>query len=396
MQVTVRQGDSLWYYSQLFQIPMRLLIDSNRQLNVNQLSIGQIVQIPGFVRSNYVVQSGDTFWSIARSRNIDPDAIQLLNPEVNPTSLQIGQPIRLPTRVTWRVVDGKETYDYQKLQEDIRELLTIYPFLIQEVIGNSVMGKNITELRVGNGSKRVHANGSFHANEWITTPIIMKFLNDYLVGLTNNASMEGINLSPLYQNTMLSLVPMVNPDGVNLVLNGPPEEEPYRTNVIRINNGSTDFTNWKANIRGVDLNNQYPARWEIEKERKEQQPAPRDYPGPYPLSEPEAQALANLTRQRDFTRVNAFHTQGQVIYWGFENQEPAQAEAIVNEYANVSGYLPIQTVDSYAGYKDWFILEWNRPGYTVELGKGTNPLPLSQFNQMYRAAKSILLASLYM
>ena len=68
--------------------------------------------------------------------------------------------------------------------------------------------------------------------------------------------------------------------------------------LLRINSGSTDFSNWKANIRGVDLNNQYPANWEIEKERKEpKSPAPRDYPGDAPLTEPEAEAMAALARK---------------------------------------------------------------------------------------------------
>ncbi|MRH42478.1 LysM peptidoglycan-binding domain-containing protein [Aquibacillus halophilus] len=396
MQISVRQGDSFWYYSQLYQLPLQLINDSNRQINPNNLSVGQSVQIPGFTQSNYEISSGETIWSIARQRNLSAEAIMLVNQGLDPNQLQVGQIIRVPVRVNWRVVNGNEEYNYEKLIEDLRELASIYPFIITQVIGNSVMGKEIHELRIGNGAKKVHVNGSFHGNEWITTPVLTRFLNDYLLGLTNNGSISNVNLNPLYQNTMLSMVPMVNPDGVNLVIQGPPPEEPYQSNVVEMNNGSLDFSNWKANIRGVDLNNQYPAKWEIEKERKPDSPGPRDFPGPYPLSEPEAQAMADLTRIRDFRRVNAFHTQGQVIYWGFENQEPPEARTIVNEYANVSGYQPIRTVDSFAGYKDWFIQEWNRPGYTIELGSGTNPLPLSQFNQIYRSARSILLANLYM
>ncbi|MDC3415310.1 M14 family metallopeptidase [Aquibacillus salsiterrae] len=396
MEISVRQGDSIWHYSQLFDIPANLIIDSNQSINPNQLSIGQTIVIPGFVTTTYKIQSGDTFWSIAQKRNLAIDALKLVNPTVNPTMLSIGQTINLPVRVTWRVVNGKEKYDYTKFQEDVRELLKIYPFLLAETIGTSVMGKNITELRVGKGSKRVHVNGSFHANEWITTPAIMSFLNDYLLSITNQGTLNSVNLESLYQTTMLSLVPMVNPDGVNLVLNGLPEQEPYRSEVLAWNNGSRDFSKWKANIRGVDLNNQFPAGWEIEKARKPNTPGPRDFPGTYPLSEPEAQAMANLTRTRDFKRVNAFHTQGQVIYYGFNDQEPPIAEVIANEYANVTGYQPVKTVDSYAGYKDWFIQEWRRPGYTVEFGRGLNPLPLSQFNEIARAARGIILASLYM
>lgn len=98
--------------------------------------------------------------------------------------------------------------------------------------------------------------------------------------------------------------------------------------VLAINDGSTDFSGWKANIRGVDLNNQFPARWEIEAARKRQRPAPRDYPGPAPLTEPESQAMARLTRESNFDRVLAYHTQGEVIYWGFENLQPPEAEIL--------------------------------------------------------------------
>ncbi|WP_226034756.1 M14 family metallopeptidase [Aquibacillus saliphilus] len=396
MQINVRQGDSFWYYSQLFQIPIQLIIDSNRQINPSKLAVGQSVQIPGFVSTRHQISSNETIWKIATQRSLNQDAIFLLNQTINPNQLQIGQLIQIPVRVTWRIINDNEAYDYQQLIEDVRELASLYPFIITQVIGNSIMGKDIYELRIGNGRKSVHVNSSFHANEWITTPIILRFLNDYLLGLTNNGAISNIALNPLYQSTLLSMVPMVNPDGVNLVIQGPPQEEPYQSDVINMNNGSLDFSNWKANIRGVDLNNQYPAKWEIEKERKTDTPGPRDYPGPNPLSEPEAQAIADLTRASDFRRVNAFHTQGQVIYWGFENLEPPESEVIVNEYANVSGYQPIKTVDSYAGYKDWFIQEWNRPGYTIELGLGTNPLPLTQFDQIYRSARGILLANLYM
>ena len=136
-----------------------------------------------------------------------------------------------------------------------------------------------------------------------------------------------------------------------------------------------DFSGWKANISGVDLNDQFPANWDLERARNPKKPGPRDYGGESPLSEPEAIAMADLTRRRDFARVLAFHTQGEVIYWGFENLEPPESEVLVNEFSRVSGYEPVQTIESYAGYKDWFIQEWRRPGFTVELGTGKNPLP---------------------
>ncbi|WP_053361678.1 M14 family metallopeptidase [Bacillus sp. FJAT-27251] len=396
MDVFVRSGDSLWFYSQLFAIPVQLIIDSNRNIQPNSLSIGQSVRIPGFVAVDYRINRGDTIWSIAQRRGLRQDTILLVNPGINPNRLQVGQDIKVPQRITWRLVKGRQEYDYSTMMHDLARLERVYPFLRLPSIGNSVLGRSIPEVLLGNGPKRVHYNGSFHANEWITTPVIMTFLNDYLLSLTNQTPIRGLSMQRFYQETMLSVVPMVNPDGVNLVLNGPPPDEPYSSRVVELNRGSFDFTGWKANIRGVDLNDQFPAQWELEKERNQVGPGPRDYVGERPLSEPEAIAMADLTRRRDYARVLAFHTQGEVIYWGFENLEPPESEQIVSEFGRVSGYEPVKTVESYAGYKDWFIQDWRRPGFTVELGFGINPLPLSQFNEIYEEALGIFLAGLYM
>jgi g-D-glutamyl-meso-diaminopimelate peptidase len=354
------------------------------------------VRIPGFVAVDYRVNRGDTLWSIAQKRSLRQDALILVNPNINPNRLQVGQDIKVPQRITWRLVKGQQEYDYSTMMHDLARLERVYPFLQLPSIGNSVLGRSIPEVLIGNGPKRIHYNGSFHANEWITTPVIMTFLNDYLLSLTNQTPIRGLSMQRFYSGTMLSVVPMVNPDGVNLVLNGPPPDEPYSSRVVELNRGSLDFTGWKANIRGVDLNDQFPARWELEKERNQVGPGPRDYVGERPLSEPEAIAMAELTRRRNYARVLAFHTQGEVIYWGFENMEPPESETIVNEFGRVSGYEPVKTIESYAGYKDWFIQDWRRPGFTVELGFGVNPLPLSQFDEIYEEALGIFLAGLYM
>ncbi|WP_274308195.1 M14 family metallopeptidase [Solibacillus daqui] len=395
MDVFIRPGDSIWYYSQIFKLPLQLIIDSNPNLNAQALKINQKVKIPGYVTNQYTIQRGDSIWAIAQRNDMPADTIYLLNPTFNPNRLQIGQVIVLPIRVTWRVVNGKQNYDYNTMMNDLSTLLMIYPFLINKSIGNTVLGNKIPGLHIGSGQKRVHFNASFHANEWITTPIVMTFLNDYLLSLTNNGSIRGLYTLPLYLQSNLSIVPMVNPDGVDLVLNGPPTNETIRTNLIEWNDGSTDFSGWKANINGVDLNDQFPAEWELERENNPKTPGPRDYGGESPLSQPESIAMAELTREMDFARVLAFHTQGEVIYWGFQGLEPPESEQLVNEFARVSGYEPVQTIDSYAGYKDWFIQDWRRPGFTVELGLGTNPLPISQFDEIYEEALGFFLVALY-
>ncbi|KAB2950944.1 LysM peptidoglycan-binding domain-containing protein [Heliorestis acidaminivorans] len=396
MRVIVRRGDSLWYYSLLFDVPFPLVVDSNRGIDPNRLFVGQEINVPGFIAVPYTIAPGDTFWRIAQRTGIALDALYLLNLFTRPDALQVGQSISLPQRVTTPIVVGQRNYDYRAMMEDLQRLKNVYPFIVNETIGRSVMGKVIPEIRVGVGETRVHFNGSFHAQEWITTPILMQTLNEYLLALTNRRPIRGRVMAPFYENVMLSIVPMVNPDGVDLVIRGAPPEEPYRSFVLSVNQGRTDFSNWRANIRGVDLNNQYPALWQREAVRKPQAPAPTDFPGTAPLTEPESIAMAQLAERRDFDRVLAYHTQGKVIYWGFQGLEPPESELLVNEFFRVSGYVPIRYVDSYAGYKDWFIQQWRRPGFTVELGRGVNPLPLTQFNEIYEESLGIFLANLYM
>ncbi|MDX8364242.1 M14 family metallopeptidase [Cytobacillus sp. IB215665] len=397
MKVMVRKGDTLWYFSQLFQIPLQLIIDSNPHKEPNVLAIGDEVNIPSFTLRPYTIKPGDMYWNIAQRFNLSTDALLLVNQHVNPNKLSIGQRIYIPISMSSGVIHTNTLYDYQALVRDIDKLRQVYPFIKLNEAGKSVLNSNIPELIIGRGPKKVHWNGAFHANEWITTAIIMQFLNDYLLSLTNSGYIRGILTQKLYDSVMLSVVPMVNPDGVNLVINGPPNQMPYKTKVVQINSGSMNFSDWKANIRGVDLNNQYPANWEIEKERKKPKaPAPRDYPGDAPLTEPEAIAMEKLTEIRNFDRVLAFHTQGEEIYWGYEGYEPPYSEAIVKEFVRVSGYKAVRYVDSHAGYKDWFIQEWRRSGFTIELGRGINPLPLSQFDEIYNKTVGIFLASMYM
>lgn len=394
MQVTVRPGDSLSYYSQLFMIPFNLLIDSNPTIDPTRLQIGQTIKIPGFTCESYTVKKGDTPWNLAKKRNISADAIILLNQCINLNRLQIGDTIYLPRRVITPIVEGKVEYDFALLREHMNQFQQVYPFVRINTIGTSVLGKPIQEIRLGRGTKKIHFNASFHANEWITTSVLMTFLNTFLLSLTNGVPIRGINTLQLYSLVDLSFVPMVNPDGVDLVINGPPEQ--LKEQVIEINQGSDDFSRWKANIRGVDLNKQFPANWEIEKERKVKAPNFRDYPGEKPLTEPESVAMANFAKENLFDRLIALHTQGKEIYWGYEGLEPPESQQLAEEFQRVSGYEAIQIIDSHAGYRDWYIQQFRKTGFTVELGKGENPLPLAQFDEIFEEVLGIFLVSMYM
>jgi g-D-glutamyl-meso-diaminopimelate peptidase len=395
MIVIARAGDNFSYYSEIFQIPKEIIIAANFNCH-SYFQQEEKIKIPGYVHSIYSVSRLETLKDIAWNFQIHPDALSLINRILPKACLQPGQQIIIPQKVNKLIVTPHQPYTYEKLINDLTQLHYLYPFLFIRNIGTSVLAKPIPEVLIGKGKKRVHINASFHANEWITTNVIMKFLNEYALMLTNDKKINGKRALSLFNETSLSIVPMVNPDGVNLVLYGAHAAGPYYSYVQQLNQGNVTFKDWKANIRGVDLNNQYPADWHLEIPRKPKHPAPRDFLGYYPLSEPEALAMANLTVRSKFDRVVALHTQGKEFYWGYKGLEPPEAEKLAEEFSRVSGYKSVNMIDSYAGYKDWFIQVWRRPGFTIELGEGVNPLPLEQFDEIYKDTKGILAASLYM
>ena len=103
-------------------------------------------------------------------------------------------------------------------------------------------------------------------------------------------------------------------------------------------------------------------------------------------------AIYNFTLLHDFRLVISYHTQGQEIYWNFQNINPPGGYEIGTRFANLSGYLLTEVPynSSFAGFKDWFIQTYYRPGYTIEAGIGENPLPISQFDEIYRDNLGIL------
>ncbi len=342
------------------------------------------------------VKPGDTFYSIAANNKSSVRQITTANPEAEANSLKIGQTLIVP--YAFPVVITNIQYTSYLNDFMINGLKARYPFLKSSVIGKSAMGKNIQSLSIGNGATQVGYNAAHHANEWITTPVLLKYLEDYSYMYSTGGRVYNTKASELFSMATLHVVPMLNPDGVDLVAGVLKSGTNYQKALaISKKYPSIPFpSGWKANINGVDLNLQYPAGWEKAKEIKYAQgftsPAPRDFVGSAPLSESESRAMHNFTLNHDFALILAYHTQGEIIYWKYANYEPPNSRRIANMMGDASGYTVEQTpyASGNAGYKDWFIEHYNRPGYTIEVGRGSNPLPISQFDSIYAKNLGIL------
>ena len=349
----------------------------------------------------YRVAAGDTYARIAAAFGTDAAAISAANPNQDPRRLQIGQLLTVP--YGFELVSSAEPMTYALLQLTLQGLKARYPFLTVNAITETRFGRKVPQIAVGRGARRVLWSASHHANEWITTPLLLRFLERYARAISENGTIFGYRARALYQSTTLHLVPMVNPDGVELVTGGLDPGGAEYAQARRLAAGYPEIPfpdGWKANLQGVDLNLNYPAGWEQARRNKFAQgytrPGPRDYVGGAPLDQPETAALAELTERVRPALTLSYHTQGEVIFWKYLDMEPPGGRALAEEFAAVSGYAveDVPYASGFAGYKDWFILKWDRPGYTIEAGKGENPLPLSQLDEMYERNVGILTLAL--
>ena len=287
-------------------------------------------------------------------------------------------------------------------RDTIEKLVQAYPSCRSEVLTTTAYGRDVRTLVIGSGARRVLFSAAHHANEWITTPVLLKFVEELAEAGRTGGRIFGVPARNILELVTIHTVPMVDPDGVDLVTGAivPGSKEYEVAADLAAYYPTIPFPDgWKANLLGVDLNLQYPAGWLQAREIKFAQgftrPGPRDYVGRAPLNQRESAALAAYTEEVDPAVVLAYHTQGQVIYWQFRDYFIPGARELGEEFARLSGYALADTPfeSSFAGYKDWFIQNFGRPGYTIEAGQGENPLPLSQFDQIYRDNLGILVTA---
>ena len=239
-----------------------------------------------------------------------------------------------------------------------------------KIIGYSLCNRKIESFEIGNKGEKILFAGGFHGMEWITCLILYRFLYEFCEKKVKNR---------------IVVVPCVNPDGVEISLRGPSFAGEYKDLVKKIGNSNK----WQANARGVDINHNFDAGWQnlrkLEIKSGINGPSNTRYGGEAPESEPETKSIVKLCSEQNFDQVYAFHSQGEEIYWDYGGGTPKKSEDIAKKIAILTGYK-INSPRGLAvggGFKDWFIEKFAKPGFTLEVGKGVNPLPIKEFNNIY-------------
>lgn len=253
-------------------------------------------------------------------------------------------------------------------------------------VGYSLLSQPVYGVHIGSyDGNQLLIEGAIHAREYITALLIVD-----LVKYLYDKPIDG----------GIYFIPMVNPDGVQLVLEGTTglkceKQAEFLTNV---NDGSTDFSQWKADANAVDLNVNFDALWGGGSQNVFC-PAPGNFVGYYPNSEREVNNLINFTLKNQPNATISYHTKGEVIYYGFEvldQNQLARDLNIAEAIRDVTGYQIIKTENSTGGYSDWVSLNLGVPAYTIEVGESTlaHPIGLDQLPKIFEQNKDVPLTVL--
>lgn len=290
------------------------------------------------------------------------------------------------------IIFNNEIPDYFVRENIIQNIISKYEYVKKFSLGKSLVGRDITALQIGNCQISVLLTAAYHGMEWLTSLILLKFTDEICNFISGYNHLVGNNVCKAINRRGITIVPCVNPDGVEISLKGSDAAGKYKELVGSI--GKTE--KWQANARGVDINHNFDAGWAPLRKREIEKgisgPARTRYGGEEPESEPETKAITKLCRDRNFEYAIAFHSQGEEIYWDYGDKVPMRTKELTEKFSELSGYL-ISKPEGLAvggGFKDWFISELNKPAFTIEIGKGENPLPISDFDKVYSKLEKAL------
>lgn len=285
-------------------------------------------------------------------------------------------------------------FDYNTNKEIIEELILEYPFLSVELCGRTALGRGIFSLNIGNQDNSVIYAGGFHGSEWITSLTLFLFTERLCHSIKHNKLLCGVDMKRALSQLGITIIPCVNPDGTEIAVHGATTAGTLSSFVASL--GCDDYNKWNANAMGVDINHNFNAGWKALRQMEEEKgihgPAPRQFGGAYPESEAETKALTRLCRIKQFRQCMALHAQGEELYWQYGDYSPPQASMMAKILADSCSYTLVTNAGlaSHGGFKDWFISEMKKPGFTMEIGKGENPLPVSELYEIYARIEEAL------
>lgn len=288
----------------------------------------------------------------------------------------------------------KQKYSYKDMQKDIRQLENKYADYIDvKVIGTTVDNREIYDVILGNpkAKKCVVFQASTHAREYMTSQLVMEQMEYYLDHY--DQKYDGKSYEKIFNQVCVHVVAMTNPDGVTISQQGfSGIRNTTLRNKLKKMYGAGNPTIWKANARGVDLNRQYNYKFEYISKWKNG--AYAAYGGRKPVSENESKALVKLVRKVDPEAVVNYHAMGNVIYcnYGASSKMQSKVYKLSGKIRSLTGYTYMGLSEG-PGFANWLVCKKGIPSCTVEIGKYTTPVPISQFSTVWSQNKNVMAAT---
>ncbi|NLL55882.1 MAG: hypothetical protein GX242_01560 [Clostridiales bacterium] len=249
---------------------------------------------------------------------------------------------------------------YETLLKEINSLGKV------SFIGTTTLGYKIPLVRIGQGQPKALIVASVHAREYITTILLNNLLASYR------------------KKIAIDYVPMLNIDGVLLATNGLSivKDDCLKDKLLKLNGGSYDFSLWKADINGVDINVNFDADWG-KGAQNITYPAPENFIGNAPESQLETKSIVKVL-ENNYPLVAAYHSKGEVVYWGYGDNYNHYLYA--KKYADFVGYELTKSHGSVGGLKDYYALKYQGLGITIEVGEDrfSHPYPLSELDNLIK------------
>ncbi len=291
------------------------------------------------------------------------------------------------------VVYPYSTYTYQNMLNDAASLEIMYPDLIKtSSIGKSVENRDLLLIEFGKGPTKIFVCGTHHAREYIATTYLMYAIDRYAFAYRHGNMWGKYDPRTILDSVTFCIVPMVNPDGVNLVQNGiySTTNSAELSQMKIYDSPKYGYRAWKANVRGVDVNWNYDKDWSYDKNKNPR--GSTGFNGDCPNTEPETIAVSQYVDSNVFDGFFSFHTQGQIFYWADNEQKPSNIQNALRLETGFIGYKESCTGVG-GSFFDYVFRKYQKPTVTVELCPyvGNYPYPDASFDTVWAPAKNILL-----
>ena len=257
-----------------------------------------------------------------------------------------------------RRIDPSIPFDHAELIGQLHALAEQYSIAELGYLGTTVLDKGIPTVTVGRGRRRLLYVGGQRASDRISSALLVRFLWELAYAAETDACVGHLHYRSIFETHTVTVIPMLNPDGIEYSIHGVQKENPLYERLIEMNGGSEDFSHWQGNARGVDL----PRNYDIPSEcHSAESPA-----GNAPESEPEVYALCNLIRYReDLLGVLSLHDapKNGIRYESLGFSPPRSGE-IAKRLSSMTGYR-IAEEECVCGLTDWCIRERSIPAFSV-------------------------------